>query len=432
MSTLGARPRSLPIAPKAGPSKRRLPLADDVRPQDGVRPIYAVWEITLACDLACRHCGSRAGKGRPDELSTEECFDLIDQMRDLNVKEVTIIGGEAYLRDDWLDIVRRIRGNGMQCSMTTGGRNLTLERAKAAKEAGLLSVSVSVDGLKDAHDDQRGVQGSFESALQAMRNLKEAGIPFSCNTQINKRNLHEIPQVFEVLADAGMHSWQVQITTAMGRAGDEKNLLLEPYQMLEVLPLLARLQPLALARKIRIWPGNNIGYYGPYEQVLRGRFPGGHRGSCSAGRLTLGIEANGDIKGCPSLPTSDYVGGNVRDAKLKDIWERSAPLRFTRDQTVEDLKGFCRTCYYAEECKAGCNWTSHVLLGYIGDNPYCHHRALELLAKGERETIEKKQQAPGEPFDYSIFEIHRSPWPEAELERARALVKTGEGFLSDG
>ena len=76
---LGPRPRSLPIAPTALPSaKVRLPLADQVRPQDAVRPIYAVWEITLACDLACRHCGSRAGRERPDELSTAECLDLVN------------------------------------------------------------------------------------------------------------------------------------------------------------------------------------------------------------------------------------------------------------------------------------------------------------------------------------------------------------------
>src|SRR4249920_113617 len=137
--TLGDRPRTLPIAPQALPAKRRLPLADDVRPQDGVRPIYAVWEITLRCDLACRHCGSRAGKARPDELSTAECLDLVRQMAELGVKEVTVIGGEAYLRDDWTEIVRAIRDHGMSATMTTGGRGITEERAKIARLAGLES-----------------------------------------------------------------------------------------------------------------------------------------------------------------------------------------------------------------------------------------------------------------------------------------------------
>src|SRR5258705_9368480 len=100
-----ARPRNLPIAPAAPPARRRLPLAEKARPRDEqTRPIYAVWEITLQCDLACRHCGSRAGHARPDELSTEECLDLVRQMAALGVMEVTLIGGEAYLRDDWTDI----------------------------------------------------------------------------------------------------------------------------------------------------------------------------------------------------------------------------------------------------------------------------------------------------------------------------------------
>src|SRR5881394_901073 len=102
--------RDLPIAPHAEPFRKRLPLADAPRDVDRAwKPIYAVWEITLKCDLACRHCGSRAGKERPNELSTAECLDLVHQMRDLGVKEVTVIGGEAYLRDDWTRIIEEIR-----------------------------------------------------------------------------------------------------------------------------------------------------------------------------------------------------------------------------------------------------------------------------------------------------------------------------------
>ncbi len=116
------RPRSLPLVPTAEPARRHLPLADDVRAIDRrVRPICAVWEITLACDLACRHCGSRAGRDRPGELSTEECLDLVDQMAELGVKEVSLIGGEAYLRDDWTEIVRHIRRRGMTALLTAGG-----------------------------------------------------------------------------------------------------------------------------------------------------------------------------------------------------------------------------------------------------------------------------------------------------------------------
>jgi radical SAM protein with 4Fe4S-binding SPASM domain len=228
--------------------------------------------------------------------------------------------------------------------------------------------------------------------------------------------------VFELLIAAGIHSWQVQITVAMGRAADEPNLLLEPYHMLDVMPMLGRLKKRADEAKVRIWPGNNIGYFGPYESVLRGTLPRGHMHSCGAGRSTLGIEANGDIKGCPSLPTNDYVGGNIRETTLQDVWERAAPLRFTRDRTVEDLWGYCRTCYYADVCRAGCSWTSHVLFGKPGNNPFCHHRALEFLREGKRERIQLTHAAEGKPFDHGRFEIVVEDWPADEIERAQALA----------
>src|SRR4051812_43122990 len=133
-------PRSLPIlprAPRADPALRHLPLAGEARDVDRAwRPIYAVWELTLKCDLACGHCGSRAGRTRPDELDTATCLDLVAQMAALGVLEVTVIGGEAYLHQDWLLIIEAIRRAGMQCSMTTGGRGMNPRRARAPPGGG--------------------------------------------------------------------------------------------------------------------------------------------------------------------------------------------------------------------------------------------------------------------------------------------------------
>src|SRR4030095_3153455 len=118
--------------------------------------------------------------------TTAECLDLVRQMAELGVMEVTVIGGEAYLRDDWVEIIAAIRAAGMQSTLTTGGRGLTAERAHAAAAAGLQSASVSIDGLEPTHDRLRGVVGSHRSALEAARNLKAAGIGLSVNTQINR------------------------------------------------------------------------------------------------------------------------------------------------------------------------------------------------------------------------------------------------------
>ncbi len=397
--------RSLPIAPIASPGRRNLPLADGVRAVDKRRPIYAVWEITLACDLACRHCGSRAGKERPDELSTAEALDLVEQLADLEVKEVTLIGGEAYLRSDWLDIVRACHARGMVVTTTSGGRGLTADIIDEAHKAGLAGASISIDGNEETHDRLRGVKGSYRSAVEAMRLMRERNMRVACNTQINRLSVPHMGSVLEMIGALGIHSWQIQLTVPMGRAADEPEVLMQPYDLLELFPYLAKLKERCNELGVRLWNGNNIGYFGPYETLLRGNTYRGHGGSCGAGRASIGIEANGAIKGCPSLPTDQWTGGNIRDSKLVDIWERAAPLRYTRDRTVDDLWGFCRTCYYAEDCMSGCTWTSQVTLGKPGNNPFCHHRALEMQRVGKRERIEKAQAAPGEPFDHGVFEL---------------------------
>jgi radical SAM protein with 4Fe4S-binding SPASM domain len=398
--------KRLPLAPKAPPARRELNLADDVRALDrAARPILAVWEITLACDLACGHCGSRAGRARPDELTTAEALDLIDQLADLGVVEVVLIGGESYLRADWCQLIEHIAARGMQPLITTGGRGMTPERARAAAAAGLVSASVSIDGLPPTHDEQRGVPGSFAAALAAIRHLHEAGVAVSANTQINRLSMPDLPALLELLVTHGVHSWQIQLTVPMGRAADHPDWILQPYDLLALFPMIDQLAARCREADVLLWPGNNVGYFGPYESVLRGSLPQGHHTGCAAGVWGIGIEADGTIKGCPSMATATWGSGNVRDARLVDIWERAAPMRFNRGRGVESLWGYCRDCYYADTCKAGCTWTSEALLGKPGNNPLCHHRALEMQRMGKRERLVQIERAPGTPFDQGRFEL---------------------------
>ena len=417
--------RTLPVHVAA---PRRLPVLGQVRDVDRVaRPRYVVWEVTLRCDLACKHCGSRAGRAREGELDTAEAIDLVAQLAALGTEEITLIGGEVYLRDDWVQLVRAIRGHGIVCSIVTGGRAFSLDRARAAKDAGVQSVGVSIDGLEESHDRVRGL-GSFRAAMETLASLEKVGLRRAVNTQIHRRNLREAPALLERLIGTGIYGWQVQLTVAMGRAADDADLLLEPFQMLEVVPMIAGLKARCDEAKIRLWPGSNVGYFGPHESVLRPHRRDGHGDSCPAGRSGMGVEANGDIKGCPSLP-ADYVGGNVREQPLRAIWERADPVRFNRGRTVDDLWGYCRDCYYNEECLGGCTWTSHVLFARRGNNPYCHHRAIELLREGKRERLVQVERPAGGFFDHGRFELVVEAWPDAARAQAERIVLQGAGFL---
>ena len=113
----------------------------------------------------------------------------------------------------------------------------------------------------------------------------------------------------------------------------------------------------------------------------------------------------GAIKACPSLPTAPYVGGNIRDLTLAQLWEETPQLRFARARTTDELWGFCRTCYYADICRGGCSFTAHAFLGKRGNNPLCYHRVKALERQGVRETLVQVEAAPGVPYDLGRFEI---------------------------
>ncbi len=151
-------------------------------------PAYVVWELTLRCDHACTHCGSRAGVARDDELSTDEALGVVKKLAALGTKEVVLIGGEAYLHDGFLDIIRALRAAGVNPVMTTGGRGVTAELARAMKDAGISHVSVSIDGLEATHDRMRHLRGSFAAGMTALDHLRAAGIPTASNINLNRLN----------------------------------------------------------------------------------------------------------------------------------------------------------------------------------------------------------------------------------------------------
>jgi MoaA/NifB/PqqE/SkfB family radical SAM enzyme len=301
---------------------KRFP-THDMRRADGsldCRPLTAVWELTLRCNQACRFCGTRAGRARPDELTTEEAVDVVAQLAELGTREIALHGGEAYLRPDWLQIVRAARERGVDATLVTGGRGLTPAIARDAKESGLVAVSVSIDGTQPTHDGLRGVKGSFDSALAAVHMLRDAGIPVGCNTQLNANNFREIPMLTELVLSLGLYGWQLQLMVPMGRAADASDLWLQPYDLLELIPLAVKARAVCDAKGTRVWPGDNVGYFGPFEHALRaGRSLHGHCSGCGGGVLCIGIEAHGDIKNCSAMTSEGFVAGNVRTSRIRDL-----------------------------------------------------------------------------------------------------------------
>jgi radical SAM protein with 4Fe4S-binding SPASM domain len=351
----------------------------------------------------------------------------VKQLAAMGTREVVLIGGEAYLHDGFLDVIRALRAEGIQASMTTGGLGVTEELARAMAEAGLQLASVSVDGLEATHDRQRARTGSFRGALAALGHLRAAGIAIASNVNVNRLNLGELEALYEVLRDAGVRAWQVQITTPLGRAADRPEMLLQPWDLLDLIPRVVALKRRAKADGMRVWPGNNLGYFGPEEGALRSADPDDaseHWRGCQAGKLVLGIESDGAVKGCPSLQTASYVGGHLRDRSLASIWEEAPELGFARKP--RELWGYCAECAYAETCQGGCSFTAHSLFGRPGNNPLCHHRARVFRRQGLRERLVATEAADGRPFDHGLYRIELEPFDAPDpIADARELVRIG-------
>jgi Y-X(10)_GDL-associated radical SAM protein len=380
-------------------------------------PVHVVWEITLACNLKCQHCGSRAGKPRPEELSTQECLDLIDSFARLGVREVNLIGGEAHLRKDLILLIQAMSNHRIECYIQTGGLGFSQPLLEACIAAGLKGIGLSIDGPERLHDKIRGVSGSYRSAIDLLVRSKACGLRTAVNTQIGPQTPELLPELMEDLIAAGVKVWRFVLTVAMGNAVDHsEDLLLQPYQLLELMPQLFALHQAGKKRGLRVIPSNNVGYFGPYEHHWRSPEDSRvHWRGCSAGQTAIGIEADGTIKGCPSLPTVDYAGGNIRDLTLEQIWQTSDAIHFGRLRSLDDLWGFCRTCYYADVCRAGCTWTSHSLLGRPGNNPYCHYRVIELAKVGLQERIVKQKEAANAPFATGVFDLITEAIPGQEV-----------------
>jgi radical SAM protein with 4Fe4S-binding SPASM domain len=367
---------------------------------------------------------------REGELSTAEALRVVDELAGLGAREVVLIGGEAYLHPGFLEVVAALARAGIHPSMTSGGKGITAELAREMAAAGLRLCSVSIDGLRPTHDRMRASAGSFDRATAALGHLRAAGIRIAANTNVNRLNHADLEPLYEHLRAQGIGAWQVQLTAPLGRAADRPDMILQPWDLLDVVPRVAALKERALADGIRLMPGNNLGYFGPEEALLRSITADGddHFGGCQAGRFVMGIESDGAIKGCPSLQTRAYAGASVRGGSLAEIWAADPRVGALRGRTVDDLWGFCRTCPFADACMGGCTFTAHSILGRPGNQPYCHFRARSLAARGRRERLRPVERAPGAPFDHGRFELVEedlhAPDPGARLGASQRVAQS--------
>ncbi len=336
-------------------------------------PRLIAWELTNACNLACIHCRASAIKDpAPDELSTAEAKHFVDEL--VEYKPIIILtGGEPLLRSDVYDVAKYASGHGLRVVLATNGTLLTPQIARKLKDVGIQRVSISIDGsTKETHDTFRGEPGAFDAALHGIDILKNGGISFQVNTTITKRNLSEIPGIYDLALELEASALHIFLLVPTGRGEEIESEEIPPDEYERVLnwfydkskdkriQLKATCAPhyfrimrqRAKAEGIRITRETH-----GLEAMTKG---------CLGGSGFCFVSSTGNVYPCGYLPA---LAGNIRQKPFKMIWEKSKVFNDLRDP--DKLKGKCEVCEYRTVC-GGCRARAYASTGdYLDEEPYC-------------------------------------------------------------
>lgn len=330
----------------------------------------AVIEITNRCNLRCPHCASTSGRARENELTRAEIERLLRDIAGLGGEEITLIGGEVFLRDDWFQICRTVGRLGMKLILISNG--ILIRGDEMLARLGELKpwvIGISIDGAgRESYRRLRGVDG-FDHCVSLLHRLVADGHEHvNAITTVMRSNVREFDDFVRLFDNTGI-TWQVQIANIGGKRFDRKLFITRD----EFAWLVARMRDVFVDRSdtFQLRHMDDFGYF-PLDPKLR--FLHETWSGCIAGIELIGVRSNGDVLGCLSLG-DDFVEANLRRERLGDIWR--SDRYFQRFRRKEDLlTGQCARCPYSRKCRAGCTSIAYSATGTVGCNPYCI-RALE-------------------------------------------------------
>ena len=304
------------------------------------------WESTLRCNVHCLHCGSDcvASVEQPD-MPAEDFLHVIDTEVTPHVDPhkvlIIISGGEPLMRKDLADVGRALMERGYPWGMVTNGLAMTEKKFKELREAGLRSITVSLDGLEEDHVWLRQHPLAFEGACRAIRLIAEYNrsqiakneplIVWDVVTCVNQRTIDHLDKIRDLLWSMGVRNWRVFGIDPMGRAAENPELILTDPQFKQLMEFI----------KAEREAGRHVsysceGYLGEYEGQVRD-----YLYQCAAGLSVASILIDGSISACTSIRGKYYQGNIYRDSFWR-VWEEE--FKPYRDRTWMKQMEPCNDC----------------------------------------------------------------------------------------
>ena len=303
-------------------------------------PICLTWELTYACNLQCVHCLSSSGTRDPRELTTEQAKAVLDELRDLQVFYINIGGGEPMVRRDFFELLEHAEHCNIGVKFSTNGAFITPENARRLAAMNYLDIQISLDGADRGTNDRVRGEGSYDIAIRAMDNLRDASFGrFKISVVMTRDNVSQLDE-FKALADS--YGAQLRITRLRpaGRGADTWN----------------ELHPTAAQQRIiydwlmrhgeDVLTGDSFFHLNAFGDALPGL------NLCGAGRVVCLIDPLGDVYACPFVIHDEFKAGSVLDdGGFTRVWKSSELFTSLREP---ESPGACASCGSYDACQGGC------------------------------------------------------------------------------
>jgi radical SAM protein with 4Fe4S-binding SPASM domain len=332
------------------------------------------FQTTHACNHKCPHCFSSAGKPLENELTIDDAKKMIDQLKDMGMRLFTFTGGEPLLRKDFvIELIEYLNQHGVYSRLFTNGYLLNEELAEVLKAKGLNELQISVDGLEKTHNDFRNIKNSFLHAIDGLKFAKNAGLNTFARITVIPQNVHELPELIDMLGRLDITGVRVRPFVSVGRGKFHKLYTLSPKNYEKAFTFLADKRRSTDMNIQLLSPSFSFLYdkaINPDElkPVFKGK-------GCTCGTELCAITPDGMLKACGYF---SQTLGSIREKPIAEMWENHEFVCHLRG--ISKFNEFCMKCKYLVLCGGGCRASAFENLeSFEAPDPLCplYRQALE-------------------------------------------------------
>jgi heme d1 biosynthesis radical SAM protein NirJ len=380
-------------------------LADNNRKTRSPRPAtkptgpVVIWNLVRRCNLTCKHCyATSADKDFPGELNTQQVFDVMDNLKAFGVPVLILSGGEPLMRPDIFDISHRAKDMGFYVGLSSNGTLIDDHNIDEIVKVGYNYVGISIDGMRDTHDNFRRKQGSFDEALHGIRLCHDAGIKVGLRFTLTQDNKQDLPDLLQLMDNENIDKFYLSHLNYAGRGNKNRRDDLHHRMTREAMDLLFETcwQDVQSGRRREFVTGNNDAD-GVYLLLWVRKHMPQHAEQLEKMLLRWGGNASGvNISNIDNLgnvhPDTmwwDYTIGNVRQRPFSEIWmDTSDPLMAGLKQQARPVEGRCAACHYRTICGGNTRTRAWQLTGnFWAEDPGCYLDNDEIGADIEQERL---------------------------------------------